>query len=597
MLHLLRPYRLRVGALVALGVIASLFEAVSVSLLIPVLQTLSATGEAGAQATGQPILDLLNRPFAGMPGPQRLQVVVALMLGLIVVKNAVVYLLAVATAKVRARLERDLSLGVFDQLMRVGYRFITERHAGEFLAHLRIEPKRAGLALQGMTQCLESLCLVIAYTLLLLALSWPMTLVAVTFLLLLSWALRWPAHAARALGERITGAISRFEQTNTELMGAMRLIRGFGREPFERRRYQARLREMETLQVRSARLSHLPVPLAEVLSVAFLGICLLVAAPVIIARQPVAVPFLLTFLFIMYRLLPRVAYLNAARVDLALLLPSVATVARVLDPQDKPYLLSGPRSCGRLEHGIRFERVGFAYSAKDNPVFKDLSLEIPAGRMTAIVGLSGVGKSTLVDLVLRFYDPDQGALLVDGADLRTLNVAQWRGAIGVVSQDPFLFHATVRENLAYGKLDATEQEIVGAARVAYAHEFILALSHGYDTVIGDRGMRLSAGQRQRLAIARAILRNPQLLILDEATSALDSESERQVQHALETLSAERTVLIIAHRLSTVAHADHIVVLRNGQVVERGTHADLLAQGQGYASCWRLQSGQSAVVSA
>lgn len=596
-LRLVRPYRGWMAGLVALGVVASLFETIGVSLLIPVLQMLSATAGGPSATAAHPMLEVLSRPFVGIPAERRLQVMVAAMLGLILVKNAVAYTLAIATATVRMRLERRLSLGVFDQLMRVGYQFIAERPAGEFLAHLRIQPKQAGLALQGMIQIFESLCLIIAYTLLLLAISWPMTLVAVAFLLALTWVLRWPARAARALGQRTTGLINRFEQTNAELVGAMRLIRAFGREPFERRRYQDRLCEMDAVQARAARLTNLPVPFAEVVSVAFLGIGLLAAAPAIISRQTVVVPLLLTFLFVLYRLLPRVAYLNARRVNVALLLPAAEAVARMLEKGDKPYLTSGTRPFARLGRGIRCERVGFTYSAIAQPVLHDLTLEIPAGRTTAVVGLSGVGKSTLVDLLLRFYDPDQGAVLIDGVDLRELDLAQWRASIGVVAQDPFLFHATVRENIAYGKLEATDEAVRGAARAAHAHEFILALPQGYETVIGDRGVRLSAGQRQRLAIARAVLRDPQLLILDEATSALDSESERQVQRALEAVRAERTVLMIAHRLSTVAHADHIVVLRDGRVVERGTHADLLAQGQAYAAFWRLQSGEPAAVGA
>src|SRR3989338_6310699 len=595
LMRFLRPYRWYAAGLIVLGIVASVFEAVSVSLMLPVLQALSTPVE-GAPGTGQPLLDLLSRPFTHVPAEQRLQVMVTIMLALILVKNVVVYVLAVATANLRTRLEHDLSLGVFDQLMRVGYRFITERPAGQFFAHLRTEPKQVGKAFESLMKMLENLCVILAYSGLLLAISWPMTLAAVAFLLALSWVLRGSANAARLVGKQLTQRLGQLEQTALELFGGMRLIRAFGRESFERQRFQQHLRGMEALQMRAARLAHLPVPLAEVLSVTCVGVCVFVAAPLVISRHTVVVPVLLTFLFVLYRLLPRVAYLNPPRVEVALLLGGAESVARLLDPHDKPYLTSGTRPFVRLEEGIRLERVGFAYQPQAPAVAKDLSLEIPAGRTTGIVGLSGVGKSTLVDLLLRFYDPDRGAILVDGIDLRELNVAKWREAIGVVSQDAFLFHATVRANIAYGRPEATDEAIHHAAHMACAHEFILALPNGYETVIGDRGVRLSAGQRQRLTIARAVLRNPQLLILDEATSALDSESERQIQHALETLRAERTVLMIAHRLSTVAHADHIVVLRDGHVVERGTHAELLAHGHGYATFWRLQSGESVVAS-
>ncbi|MEL6815277.1 MAG: ABC transporter ATP-binding protein [Cyanobacteria bacterium J06598_3] len=240
---------------------------------------------------------------------------------------------------------------------------------------------------------------------------------------------------------------------------------------------------------------------------------------------------------------------------------------------------------------IVFDEVTFGYQSRQ-PILKNLSLKMPAGKTTAIVGSTGSGKSTLVKLLLRFYEVNSGQITVDGLDLQSLSLPDLRRAIGLVSQDVFLFHGSVADNIAYGSFNATQREIVAAAKVAEAHDFITGLPQGYDTVVGERGQKLSGGQRQRLAIARALLKNPPILILDEATSAVDNETEAAIQKSLEKITQDRTVVAIAHRLSTVRNAHCIYVMEHGELVESGTHEALVAQNGIYAGLWRVQTGEA-----
>ncbi|MEM6790571.1 MAG: ABC transporter ATP-binding protein [Myxococcota bacterium] len=271
---------------------------------------------------------------------------------------------------------------------------------------------------------------------------------------------------------------------------------------------------------------------------------------------------------------------------------ALASTARVLDLLDTPpAIVGGATEIVQPKGAIAFEGVRFAY-ATGSEVLRGLDLDVPAGETTAIVGSTGAGKSTVVKLLRRFYDPTGGRITLDGHDLRDLTLPSLRRAVAVVSQDTFLFHGTVRDNIAYGRPDATHADIEAAARRAEAHAFISALPEGYDTMVGERGQKLSGGQRQRISIARAVVTDPAVLVLDEATSSVDNETEAAIQRSLEHLARDRTVIVIAHRLSTVRGADRIYVLDGGQVSEQGRHDELIHRGEGlYASLWRVQTGE------
>ena len=285
---------------------------------------------------------------------------------------------------------------------------------------------------------------------------------------------------------------------------------------------------------------------------------------------------------------------------------AMASTSRALDLLDtEAKVRSGATVLARdqIKGAVQFEAVEFHYDlaaedpasseARVVPILRGLDVDIPAGQTVAFVGATGAGKSTLIKLLLRFYDVKAGRVCLDGVDVRELELASLRQAIGLVSQDVFLFHGTVRDNIAYGSFAASMEDIVAAAKAAEAHEFILALPQGYDTIVGERGQKLSGGQRQRVSIARALLVDPPILILDEATSSVDNETEAAIQRSLERITRGRTTLVIAHRLSTIRRADATFVLEQGRVIERGTHEQLLAEAGVYASLWRVQTGEAA----
>jgi len=486
------------------------------------------------------------------------------------------YLTQVYTELTQQMLVDRLRKQVFEQLQAVNLSYFGQVSSGQLMNTLTSEIGRLNLAFTLSAFIITKLLALILYSVLLFTISWQLTLISLTLFALIAIALSRINDRVRTKSVAVSQANGHFTATTLELITGIRTVQAFSTQDYERQRFYRASSQVVKTAMRATRQSAIVRPLAEGLATTVLIIMIILAITIFVQNGTLQTASLLTFLFILFRLVPAIHEVNASRVQLIATSGSIRNLGELLRRDNKPYLQDGDQHFAGLKRSIEFCAVDFGYDA-NQPVLKEISLCIPKGKTTAIVGSSGAGKSTLVDLIPRFYDPTFGRVLFDGQDARSFAIQTLRQKMAIVSQDTFIFNASVHENIAYGLSHVRNQQVCRVAEQANALDFILALPEQFETVLGDRGVRLSGGQRQRLAIARALLRDPEILILDEATSALDSESERLIQQSLEQLSQGRTVITIAHRLSTIMRADQVVVMEQGRIVEQGSYQSLLEQ--------------------
>ena len=579
---LLKRYPWSIPTIIIIGLLASLMEGFGISLLIPFLQDLAHTGEP--LNTGNFMIDFLNRLFVNIPPNNRLIVIPLCVLACILLKSCFVYGNGVLFSWLNARISHTLRHGIFQQLLSVSYSYLDSDNTGKYMNTLDKETWQTSSALEYLVSILINACTILVFVILLFLISWRLTILVGIVMLLISLVVRLLTRKAGKMGQEGIKASEALTIRTWEAFSGMRVVRALGRESYEEKRFARKSNQVSAVFMKLDMLSAAVGPLYEVLANCLL-LCILVIA---ILQNRSDLPVLLTFMFIIFRLQPQMVQLDSNRVRLMALTDAVTNVLSLLDRSDKPYISTGETVFHRLNQGITFESVTFQYGDNAEPALMNLSIHIPSRKTTAIVGPSGAGKSTIANLICRFYDINGGRILVDDDPLTQLKLKDWRHQIAVVNQNDHIFSTTIRENIAYGKLDATESEIIGAAKQANAHDFIRKLEMGYETHVGDRGILLSAGERQRIALARAVIRNPQILILDEATNAIDSISENLIQEALKALGGDRTTIVIAHRLSTIEQADQIIVLEKGRVVEQGVFHDLLKQKGLFARLYELQ---------
>jgi ATP-binding cassette, subfamily B, bacterial MsbA len=626
LLRYLRPYRGRLAAAMACSVFYAAMGALSIGMVSPFMKVLferapvhGASSSAGTTAVATPP----GTPTAGvaiagrgsardvrssdrLPGwPQPLKgwleglfldvrplVALERICVFIVIvwflKNLADYLQAFHMAAVEQAAIRDLRGALFAHLQRLPLSFFHVRRTGMLLSRITsdVEFLRASLA-AGISNLLkDSLTLLGCVAWVFLA-SWRLALLSMLILPPVALGL---VIIGRKMRKRSSQAQERMADVTSvlhESVTGARVVRAFGMEHFEIEKFDRANQAFYGAFVHLRRVAAAARPVSDY------AIVLVAAAMLWFGGREIFVAKTLEpelfFLFVT-ALLAMISPIKSLSEVSANVQQGVAAAERVFSILDTPLTIHdrpGARALGRFRDAVRYERVSFAYKP-GTPVLSEIVFEIRRGEVVALVGSSGAGKSTVMDLLARFYDPTAGRITIDGVDLKDATLASLRAQLGIVTQETILFHDTVRNNIAYGRPEAEDREVREAAQAAHAHDFIDKLPQGYDTVIGERGAKLSGGERQRLAIARALLKNPPILLLDEATSSLDTESERLVQEALERLMQGRTVLVIAHRLSTVQHADRIVVLEGGKVAASGTHAELLDQGGLYRRLYDLQ---------
>ena len=575
----MRPFRALAFLSIGCGTVSAVFNGVSVSLVVPL--ALALVGETPVPEGGPAIVTAMADAAERFLGGHTLASLALAVFAAVLCRNAALMLHSVAAHRAAYHLARRLRHDCLDLLLRVDLTFFSRASRGEILHVVGIEASATAQAAAELLMLASRLLTVSLFVGLLFFLSVPLTLLAVGLLAVVAPVNRVLVAHGRRLGFETFARGRDFTSALQETLNGMRETRSLHRESDRLRELNALVEARENTFWRFRLLHSGLAPLNDLLAIgALLGVAVLGNALLPGTLRALPVPLLL-YLVVLVRLLPILLEVNRHLTTIRHTEGGMAAVRRLLDPSDKPFLRDGTRTYEGLHRGIRFENVTFGYPGEERPVLCGLDFAIPGGATVALIGASGSGKSTVADLLARFFDPDGGRILVDGVDLRELQIEGWRRALAVVSQDPFLFHESIAANLLQACPAASRAELEEATRRAQALDFIRQLPRGFDTVVGDRGERLSGGERQRIVLAQAILRNPDLLILDEATGALDSVSERLVREAVRDVCAGRTVLVIAHRMRTVEDADLVLVLEDGRIVERGTPAELARTGLRY----------------
>ena len=595
------PYRKYLAGSVVMNILSAVFNVFSFSLLIPILQILfnvsDTTYEFIPWHKGMDFGELTNNVYwyvytlIDRSGAERVLLGLCLVFCLIVlIKTACYFGAAAVMVPIRTGVVKDMRMQIYNKIISLPLGFFSQERKGDIIARISGDVQEVETSITSTIDMLiKNPILIVIYMAVLFIMSWQLTIFTLIFAPLMVWIM---SVIGRKLKARSAEAQKYWSDTMSqveETLGGLRIIKAFLAEGKMSGRFDnvtdSMRRKSNKVAIRQAS-AH---PVSEFLGSVMIAIVLWFGGTLILgSRSVIDAPAFMSYMAILYSVIQPIKDFSKAAYGIPKGLASMDRINVILKAENNIRESADPVRLKSFSDSIRFKGVDFFYEQGGKQILRDINLEIKKGRNIAIVGASGAGKSTLVDLIPRFYDPSAGSISIDGIDLKDISTRDLRALMGTVNQDPILFNDTIFNNIAFGVENATMEEVVAAARIANAHDFIMEKEQGYETNIGDRGQLLSGGQRQRISIARAILKNPPILILDEATASLDTESERMVQEALDYLMSNRTTISIAHRLSTIRKADEIIVMNEGRIVERGTHDELIEKNGYYKKLYEMQ---------
>ena len=583
-----RPYKRFVIGTFSFNILTAVFNVFSFTLLLPILNILFGIetetyrfiewGTGNLKDTAINNLYYYSQTLVNTYGPSTTLLMLGFGLALMtLLKTGAYFGGSACLMPIRTGIVRDIRLEIYAKILRLPLSFFSEERKGDILARVSTDVNEVDSSItNSLDMLIKNPIFIVIYFSTLIAISWQLTLFTLLVVPFLAWGI---GSIGRKLKRKSLYAQSKWSDGLSQIeetLGGLRIIKAFIAEDKMNRRFVAVNNEYRNAALKVAIRQSAAHPVSE-----FLGTCMIVVvlwfggSLILSDNSPIDASTFIYYLVILYSMLQPLKDFSKAGYSIPKGLASMERINKILNAENNIREKESPVQISGLNESIVFKDVSFSYNG-EREILKHINLKIEKGRTIALVGQSGSGKSTLVDLIPRYHDVQSGEILIDGVNIKDMSIHSLRSIIGNVNQEAILFNDTVYNNIAFGVENATQEQVEQAAKIANAHDFIMEMEDGYNTNIGDRGCRLSGGQRQRISIARAVLKNPPVLILDEATSALDTESEKLVQDALERLMKSRTTIAIAHRLSTIKNADEICVLHEGEIVERGTHEELLA---------------------